>query len=178
MARTIKPPASKTAAQKRAPKASKTTTGGTGWRTKNAGKRGGVRITIAPQGKVLKKLTLAQRRANMYSGGVKKPHRYRPGTVALREIRRFQKSTELLVRKAPFGRLVREIAQDCERLQNARFQASAVLASQEATEAYATTLFDDTNHAAIHAKRTTIQPKDIQLVRHLRGERGGINLSV
>jgi len=111
----------------------------------------------------------------MYSGGVKKPHRYRPGTVALREIRRFQKSTELLVRKAPFGRLVREIAQDHSNiLQNARFQASAVLASQEATEAYATTLFNDSNHAAMHAKRVTIQPKDIQLVRRLRGEHLGL----
>ncbi|KAH8267365.1 hypothetical protein KR026_001062 [Drosophila bipectinata] len=46
------------------------------------------------------------------TGGVKKPHRYRPGTVALREIRRYQKSTELLIRKLPFQRLVREIAQD------------------------------------------------------------------
>ena len=125
----------------------------------------------------------------MYSGGVKKPHRYRPGTVALREIRRFQKSTELLVRKAPFCKLVREIAggvvlageerQNTPKIAaNLRFQGSALLATQEATEAYATTLFDDANHAAIHAKRTTIQPKDIQLVRHLRGERGGINLSV
>lgn len=174
MARTKKPTASKTAAQKRAPTAGKTTTGGTGWRTKNAGKRGGVRITIAPQGKVLKKLTLAQRRANAFSGGVKKPHRYRPGTVALREIRRFQKSTELLVRKAPFGRLVREIAQDQKIIMDARFQASAVLASQEATEAYATTLFNDSNHAAMHAKRVTIQPKDIQLVRRLRGEHLGL----
>ena len=168
-----KPPAGKTVAQKRAPTAGKTTMGGRppAKRTKNAGTRGGFRITIAPQGK----LTLAQRRANMYSGGVKKPHRYRPGTVALREIRRFQKSTELLVRKAPFGRLVREIAQDHNNiLQDARFQASAVLASQEATEAYATTLFHDSNHAAMHAKRVTIQPKDIQLVRRLRGEHLGL----
>ncbi len=167
-----KPPAGKTVAQKRAPTAGKTTMGGRppAKRTKNAGTRGGFRITIAPQGK----LTLAQRRANMYSGGVKKPHRYRPGTVALREIRRFQKSTELLVRKAPFGRLVREIAQDQGKIQDARFQASAVLASQEATEAYATTLFHDSNLTAMHAKRVTIQPKDIQLVRRLRGEHLGL----
>ena len=163
-----KPPAG--TAQKRAPTAGKTTTGGRppAKRTKNAGTRGGVRIRIPSVGKVL---ALAQRRANAYSGGVKKPHRYRPGTVALREIRRFQKSTELLVRKAPFGRLVREIAQDQGKIQDARFQASAVLASQEATEAYATTLFNDSNLTAMHAKRVTIQPKDIQLVRRLRGER-------
>merc|ERR1712090_53518 len=54
----------------------------------------------------------AARKSAPVSGGVKKPHRYKPGTVALREIRRFQKSTELLIKKLPFQRLVREIAQD------------------------------------------------------------------
>ncbi|KAK8849509.1 histone H3 [Kwoniella newhampshirensis] len=103
------------------------------------------------------------------SGGVKKPHRYRPGTVALREIRRYQKSTELLIRKLPFQRLVREIAQDFKT--DLRFQSSAVLALQEASEAYLVSLFEDTNLAAIHAKRVTIQPKDLQLARRLRGER-------
>jgi hypothetical protein len=66
------------------------------------------------------------------SGGIKKPHRYRPGTVALREIRRFQKSTELLIRKLPFQRLVREIAQDFKT--DLRFQSAAVAALQEAAE--------------------------------------------
>ncbi|KAK8870035.1 histone H3 [Kwoniella newhampshirensis] len=103
------------------------------------------------------------------AGGVKKPHRYRPGTVALREIRRYQKSTELLIRKLPFQRLVREIAQDFKT--DLRFQSSAVLALQEASEAYLVSLFEDTNLAAIHAKRVTIQPKDLQLARRLRGER-------
>ncbi|WVQ96155.1 histone H3 [Kwoniella sp. CBS 9459] len=103
------------------------------------------------------------------SGGVKKPHRYRPGTVALREIRRYQKSTELLIRKLPFQRLVREIAQDFKT--DLRFQSSAVMALQEASEAYLVSLFEDTNLAAIHAKRVTIQPKDLQLARRLRGER-------
>ena len=56
--------------------------------------------------------TKAARKSAPSTGGVKKPHRYRPGTVALREIRRYQKSTELLIRKLPFQRLVREIAQD------------------------------------------------------------------
>ncbi|ORY32071.1 histone H3 [Naematelia encephala] len=103
------------------------------------------------------------------TGGVKKPHRYRPGTVALREIRRYQKSTELLIRKLPFQRLVREIAQDFKT--DLRFQSSAVMALQEASEAYLVSLFEDTNLAAIHAKRVTIQPKDLGLARRLRGER-------
>uniref|UniRef100_A0A8C5SEV7 Core Histone H2A/H2B/H3 domain-containing protein n=1 Tax=Laticauda laticaudata TaxID=8630 RepID=A0A8C5SEV7_LATLA len=81
------------------------------------------------------------------TGGVKKPHRYRPGTVALREIRRYQKSTELLIRKLPFQRLVREIAQDFKT--DLRFQSSAVMALQEASEAYLVGLFEDTNLCAI-----------------------------
>uniref|UniRef100_UPI00358E2B44 histone H3-like n=1 Tax=Myxine glutinosa TaxID=7769 RepID=UPI00358E2B44 len=103
------------------------------------------------------------------TGGVKKPHRYRPGTVALREVRRYQKSTELLIRKLPFQRLVREIAQDFK--SDLRFQSSAVMALQEASEAYLVGLFEDTNLCAIHAKRVTIMPKDIQLARRIRGKR-------
>merc|ERR1712232_1091079 len=91
------------------------------------------------------------------AGGVKKPHRYRPGTVALREIRKYQKSTDLLIRKLPFQRLVREIAQDYK--SDLRFQS------------YLVGLFEDTNLCAIHAKRVTIMTKDIQLARRIRGER-------
>ncbi|KAI8508193.1 histone H3.2 [Branchiostoma belcheri] len=97
--------------------------------------------------------TKAARKSAPATGGVKKPHRYRPGTVALREIRRYQKSTELLIRKLPFQR------------------CSAVMALQEASEAYLVGLFEDTNLCAIHAKRVTIMPKDIQLARRIRGER-------
>ncbi|XP_020776272.2 histone H3-like [Boleophthalmus pectinirostris] len=114
--------------------------------------------------------TKAARKSAPATGGVKKPHRYRPGTVALREIRRYQKSTELLIRKLPFQRLVREIAQDFKT--DLRFQSSAVMALQEASEAYLVGLFEDTNLCAIHAKRVTIMPKDIQLARRIRGERG------
>ena len=96
--------------------------------------------------------------------------RYRPGTVALREIRKYQKSTELLIRKAPFQRVVREIAQDLKG-EGIRFQATAVLAIQEASEAYLVGLFDDANLCAIHAKRVTIMPRDMQLARRIRGER-------
>ena len=113
----------------------------------------------------------ARQSAPRAAGGVKKPHRYRPGTVALREIRKYQKSTELLIRKLPFQRLVREIAEDFKT--DLRFQSTAILALQEAAEAYLVGLFEDTNLCAIHAKRVTIMPKDIQLARRIRGERAG-----
>jgi histone H3 len=100
---------------------------------------------------------------------LKKPHRYRPGTVALREIRKYQKSTELLIRKLPFQRLVREVAAQFN--DGLRFQSVAVLALQEAAETFLTTLFEDANLAAIHAKRVTIMPRDIQLARRIRGLR-------
>jgi histone H3/H4 len=83
--------------------------------------------------------------------------------------RRYQKSTELLIRKLPFQRLVREVAQDFKT--DLRFQSHAIAALQEASEAYLTSLFEDTNLCAIHAKRVTIMPKDIQLARRIRGER-------
>jgi histone H3 len=102
---------------------------------------------------------------------IKQPHRYRPGTVAIREIRKYQKSTELFIRKAPFQRLVHEIVMDIN-MTDLRFQSTAVLALQEASEAYLVGLFEDTNLCAIHAKRVTIMPKDIQLSRRIRGERG------
>jgi histone H3 len=113
--------------------------------------------------------TKAARKSLPSKGGVKKPHRYRPGTVALREIRKYQKSTTLLLRKLPFQRLVREIAQGFQN--NLRFQSTAILALQEASESYLVSLFEDTNLCAIHAKRVTIMPKDMQLARRIRGER-------
>ena len=111
----------------------------------------------------------AARKTAPASASVKKPHRYRPGTVALREIRKDQKSTELLIRKLPFQRLVREVAQDFKN--DLRFQGSAVMALQEAAEAYLVSLFEDTNLCAIHAKRVTIMPRDMQLARRIRNEK-------
>ena len=108
-------------------------------------------------------------RKQLSAGGVKKPHRYRPGTVALRDIRRYQKSTELLIRKLPFQRLVRQIAQEFET--DLRFQSTAILALQEASEAYLVGLFEDGNQCAMHAKRVAVTPRDIQLARRIRGER-------
>ena len=100
--------------------------------------------------------------------GVKKPHRYRPGTVALREIRKYQKSTVNLIRRLPFQRLVKEIsATICP---EKRFQSAAIAAIQEASEAYLVSLFEDTNLCAIHAKRVTIRKEDMQLARRIRGD--------
>ncbi len=120
-------------------------------------------------GKAPRKQLATKANRTLLTGGVRKPHRYRPGTVALREIRRYQKSTELLIRKLPFQRLVREIAQDFK--SDLRFQSSAILALQEASESYLVGLFEDTNLCAIHARRVTIMPKDMQLARRIRGER-------
>ena len=113
--------------------------------------------------------TKAAQRTAPSSGGIKKPHRYRPGTVALREIRKFQKSTDLLISRAPFSRLCREIAEEMNL--GMRFQSTCILALQEASEGYLVGLFEDTNLCAMHAKRVTIMLKDMMLARRLRGER-------
>ena len=124
-----------------------------------------------PHAQSIKTATTARKRAAVAAtGGVKKPHRYRPGTVALREIRRYQKSTKLLIRKLPFQRFVRELAQIFGKGEW-RFTADAIVTLQEATEAYLVRIFEDTNLCTIHAKRVKIMPKDVQLARRLRGER-------
>ena len=97
-----------------------------------------------------------------------KPHRYRAGTVALKDILHFQGSTALLIRKLPFQRLVREIAQEFKT--DLRFQSAAVLCLQEAAEAYLVRLFNDANLCAIHARRVTIMPKDLFLARRIQGK--------
>ena len=116
--------------------------------------------------------TKAARKSAPATGGVKKPHRYRPGTVALREIRRYQKSTELLIRKLPFQRLVRELANDMVSMgkfpNGIRWQSNAVIALQEADLVH---LFEDSNITAIHAKRVTVMVKDIQVTRRVCGEK-------
>ncbi|EFJ40146.1 hypothetical protein VOLCADRAFT_69930, partial [Volvox carteri f. nagariensis] len=102
------------------------------------------------------------------------PHRYRPGTVALREIRKYQKTTGLLIRKLPFSRLVREISNTMLR-EPFRWTAEALLALQEASEDMLVHLLEDCNLCAIHAKRVTIMPKDMQLARRIRGPVYGIS---
>lgn len=109
----------------------------------------------------------------------------KPGTSALKQIKHYQKSTHLLIRKASFHRFVREISQQFK--SDLKFQVDALLAiqvslksnswiifkvkfQQEAAEYFLVGLFEDTNLLAIHAKRVTIQPKDMQLARRIRGD--------
>ncbi|GAB5566549.1 histone H3.1 [Prionailurus iriomotensis] len=106
--------------------------------------------------------TKVARKSSPATGGIKKP-------PAWHSVRHYQKPTELLIRKLPFQREVCEIAQDFKT--DLRFQSSAVMALQEACEAYMVGFFEDTNLCAIHAKRVTIMPKDLQLARRIRGER-------
>ena len=113
-----------------------------------------------------KRILYCARKSAPANGGYKKPHRYRPGTVALREIRRYQKSTDLLIRKLPFQRLVREITEDFK--SDHRRRANKVLALQEACEAYLVSVLWDTNLCSIHAGRVGLMPKDIQLARRIR----------
>lgn len=141
-------------------------------RTKQTARKSTGGVSLVPYHTPLFSIKTVPRAARKMAptwGGVKKNHRYRPGTVALREIRKYQKSTDLLIRKLPFQRLVREIATTFKT--DLRFQSSAVLALQEAAEAYLVGLFEDTNLCALHAKRVTIMPKDMQLARRIRGER-------
>lgn len=110
---------------------------------------------------------LAFRAALKTLPNVKKRKRFRPGVVALREIRKFQKSTELLISRLPFQRLVKEIIQDFK--SELRCQSRAIEALQQAAEAFIVELFENANLCAIHAKRVTIQPKDMQLTKRVKG---------
>lgn len=122
-----------------------------------------VNPTVASKSKAIVKKTAPA------EGGMKKKFRFRPGTVALREIKKYQKATELLLAKAPFQRFVRAI---CDGIDGQlRFQANALLALQEAAESYLTGLFEDANLCAIHANRVTVMKKDMELARRIRGER-------
>lgn len=103
-------------------------------------------------------------------GTERKKQRWRPGTVALREIRQYQRSTNLLIPKLPFSRLIKELANERSSSGGLRFQSSALMALQEAAECYIVQLFEDTNLCAIHAKRVTVMPKDMNLARRIRGD--------
>jgi histone H3 len=116
-----------------------------------------------------KSIAKKAKKASTGAAGVKKVHRFRPGTVALRQIKKLQKSTDLLMRKAPFQRLVREIA--TKHKDGLRFAASALAALQESTESYVISLLADANLCSLHAKRVTAMPSDLHLARRLRGER-------
>ena len=104
-------------------------------------------------------------------GGIKKPHQYRPGLVALHEIHRYQKSTKCLIKKSPFQKLMQEISQEYQIYpqgpgtpsMQVRFQSMAITALQEAAENFIVGLFEDVNLLAVHAKRVTVMPRDIRL---------------
>lgn len=117
-----------------------------------------------PRNKLFNK---AARKSAPATAGVKKPHRYRPGTVALQEIRKYQKSTDLLISKAPLQRVIRKIYGNITG--GIRFKSTSFLVYQEAAEAYHVGLFEDTNLCAIHSRRVTVMPKDIQLAQRIRG---------
>jgi len=95
--------------------------------------------------------------------------RFRPGIRALKEIRNFQKSTDLLIHRLPFVRLVKEITLSYHH--SLQWQSIALEAIQHASEDYIIGLMEDANLSALHAKRVTIMPKDIHLARRIRGNR-------
>ena len=105
-----------------------------------------------------------------FTGAIKKPHRYCPGTVALCKIRKYQKSTELLCRKLCVARLIREVTQDFKT--DLHFQATALLAIQEAMKTWLVRLMEDMNLCAIHTKYVTTQPRDLSLVHKIRVNNG------
>ena len=111
----------------------------------------------------------AAKAAKSSSAGAARKRRFRPGTVALRAIHRYQRGTQFLMRKAPFQRLVRGVATNHK--EGLRWQASALAALQEATEAFVVSLLSDGNLCALHAHRVTLMAKDVHLAQRLRGER-------
>jgi histone H3 len=93
---------------------------------------------------------------------MRKPHRWRPGMMAAREICKLQKTTDLLIRKAPFQRLVQEVALKFG-ISDLQMQSTAILALQEAVEYFMVDVFSDTNLCTSHGKRVTIMVKDLVL---------------
>ena len=112
------------------------------------------------------------------TGGIKKPHRYRPGLLALREICRCQQSTNCLIKRTPFNKFIKEISQEYRVCPDGpgtpsvqvRFQSTALAALQEAAENLLVGLFEDVNLLAVHAKRVTVMPRDIRLALRIRGD--------
>jgi histone H3 len=120
-------------------------------------------------------VTKSARKTSTPASGAAKKHRYKPGTVALREIRRYQRSTERLIRKLPFQRLCRSISREQAGASDIRFQGPALLTLQEATELYLVGLFEDALLCAQHAKRVTVFGKDFVLVMRIRSRFARLN---
>ena len=127
----------------------------------------GSKSKISPSSKPIAK---TMKKTAPADGGIKerKKMKFKPGTVALREIKKYQKSTDLLLPRAPFQKLVRSICQDID--SDIRFQAQALLALQESAEAYLTGVFEDANLCSIHARRVTLMKQDMLLARRIRGD--------
>ena len=112
------------------------------------------------------------------TGGIKKPHRYHPGLLALCEIHRYQQSMESLIRKTSFNKLIKEISQEYRICPEGpgtpsvqvRFPSTALAALWEAAENFLVGLFEDVNLLAVHAKRVTVMPCDIRLALRIRGD--------
>ena len=119
--------------------------------------------------KVAKAQPLGNKKTAPAAGGMKKNFRWRAGTVALREIKRYQKATNMLLPRAPFHRLVRQICSGID--SDIRFQSQALVALQESSEAYLTGVFEDSNLCAIHANRVTMMKKDMDIARRIRGDK-------
>ena len=139
-------------------------------RQKIAGKKPQVGKASVATGSKASKADKAKKKTAIAEGGIKlKTRRFRPGTVALREIKRYQKQTTFLLLRGPFQRFVRSICSTIDA--QLRFQPQALHALQEASESYLTGLFEDANLCAIHASRVTVMKKDMDLARRIRGER-------
>ena len=143
-------------------------------RQKIAGKKavkGSVSKNSVATGSKASKQDKARKKTAAAEGGIKEKRkfRFRPGTVAIREIKKYQKATHFMLPKAPFQRFIRSISDGID--SQLRFQSAALLALQEAAESYLTGLFEDANLCAIHASRMTVMKKDLDLARRLRGER-------
>ena len=127
-----------------------------------------------PQKHMLHKLL----RQNSTTGGIKKPHRYHSGLLGLQEIHRYQQSTDSLIRKTPFNKLIKEISQEYRVCPDGpgtpsvqvRFQSTALVALQETAENFLVGLFEDVNLLAVHAKRVTVMPHDIRLALGICGD--------
>ena len=97
-----------------------------------------------------------------------KKRAFKPGQLAIKEIKRLQEKTQVIIPRLPFQRLVRDICRT--RNPDTRFSSQALQALQEAAESYLTGMFEDSLLCALHAKRVTVMVKDIQLARRIRGE--------
>ena len=110
--------------------------------------------------------------------GIKKPHRYRLGLLALREICRYQQSTKCLIKRTQFNKLIKEISQEYRVCPEGprtpsvqvRFHSTTLAALQEAAKNVLVGLFEDVNLLTVHAKRVTVMPCDIRLALRIWGD--------